>query len=536
VKKVFGFMLILFSIVSFANDRIDAKNSGSSAGQSAITKYGSKSKINSNISAPLQGSANLTTVDGTKSFSSKIESCAENNEGIKLTFQPQSNGVLNVQVNQDLNAIGSYDYSTIFSGIENICSGGFKSNNSKHYKYSFNTTNKRISLIEVARSELGGCYCITNTCQFGGYSQSIADKITGDIIGIIGSSGISNYQVGINRYDSSNKTYYLYVKNNTSCRDSNLGNDYTNTNPTSYYSSQSIPPLNLANVAMKDGKKSDSLYYVTSNQNNTVINSINGGANHNISIKNTQVCTVIKKPYLDDNGNIKIEVKDNCIANYSCSLSREEICDSSGRNCIDRILNNTLTSLSIPIQCNIFNSEYQICANGNNISKVSNITGISSNIYSSSNDSYFYIKRHYDCGSQTLQYDASKSNRTFDSVNKTGSTVNYTDFNGTSQNINLGEFENCQIRYCRVKKETIHTQVYTDSTSNSSTKDGVSTVEYEFKKCNQLANSNYFCPTESNEIVLDQCSCNLNMNAAGMAIGFASAVEDAVKDFTCSSN
>lgn len=534
IKILIGLIFIIINLN--ANDKNNAKNSGSIAGQSAISKYGSKSKVNYNMSIPLQSTGQMTSIDGSNSFNAKIESCAENNDGIKFVFVPQSNGLLNMQISQDLNAAGSYNYSINLSNIENICSGGYSTKNGKYYKYKFDPITKKISYYEIVKSDIGGCFCITNACQYGAYSQNIADKITGDLIGIIGSSGVVNYQVGINRYEELSKTYFLYVKNNSSCKDSNLGNDYTNTNPTNYYSSQTIPNLDIVDIANKDGNKSDSLYYTTSNQSSTVINTLNGGANHNITMKNIQICTIIKIPYTDTDGITKIKIKDGCITNYSCLLDREEICDGSGRNCIDKILNRKLTTFNIPIKCQDFNGEYQICANGNNITKVYNIGGSSSNIYSSVGNSYFYIKRHYDCGTQTVQHDASKTNNTLDSVNKSDSVINYQDFDGKSQNIQLGDFENCQIRYCRVKTNTKHTQVYTDGTSNASTKDGVSTVEYEFKKCNQLANQSYICPLESGETLIDDCSCNIGMGAASMAIGYASAIEDAVKDFTCSSN
>ncbi len=61
-------------------------------------------------------------------------------------------------------------------------------------------------------------------------------------------------------------------------------------------------------------------------------------------------------------------------------------------------------------------------------------------------------------------------------------------------------------------------------------------MEYQFKRCTILANGTDVYPKEANETILDDCSCNIGMNAAGLAIGYASAIEDAVKDFTCSSN
>jgi hypothetical protein len=536
---MYKYIILIIFILNFTNaDEIkDAKNSGSSAGQSAILKYGSKNKINDNMSIPLQSTGQMTTIDGKNSFSAKIESCAENNNGLKIAFQPLSSGQLNIQINQDISASGSYNNSFGITNIDNICSGGYKIATGKYYKYNFDKSNKKLSVIEVTKTDLGGCFCITNSCNYGGFTQNIADKIVGDIIGTIGSSGVANYQVGINKYDIPSKTYYLYVKNDTSCKDSSLGNEYTNTNPTNYYSSQNTSALDLSTVVMKDENNSESLYYISKNQNNTTINTLNSGANHNISIADTKVCTVQKVPYLDSNDNkIKIETKDSCSEHNSCTLDREEICDNSGKNCINRVLNRTKTSLNIPIQCQAFNELYQVCANGNNISSVLNSSGFSSVISNEVGSSYFYSKRYYDCGKQTISYDASKSNNTFDTVNKQGSTLNYQDFNGTSQSINLGEFENCQVRYCRVQINTKHTQVYSDGTSNTSTKDGVSTIDYEFKSCNKVASGSYTCPLESGEKLIENCSCNLSMNAAGMAIGYASAVEDAVKDFTCSTN
>lgn len=535
MKKSIIFILLV-ALNLFSDDKSLAKGSGSNLGQAAISKYGSKSKVNSNLAAPLQSGGQISTLDGSKTFGVSMNSCAENNEGIKLIFQPQSGGVLNVQVNQDTNATGSYNYSTSFTGIDNICSGGFKANTGKFYKYTFDVNTMKVSLVQVTRSDIGGCFCITSACNFAGYSQNLADKITGDIIGIIGASGIANYQVGINRYDSASKTYYLYVKNNKTCNAQNLGNNYTNINPTAYYSSQSIPPISVGDVAAKDGNKTDSLYYITSNVSTDTINSTSGGANHNITTKNINNCTVKKVPYLDSSGEIKIETKSSCVNVGSCVLDREEICDNSGRECINKILNRTATSLTIPVKCQAFNDEYQVCANGNNFTKVSNKGAGSSVIESSSRESYFYSNRYYDCGSQTFSHNASKTNNTLDSVSKSGSVINYQDFNGGSQNINLGDFNNCEVRWCSYKKVENSTQVYTDGTSNVSTKDGTSTNELLYKQCSKLSTGSYTCPLESGEVLKESCSCNIGMTGASMAIGYAAAVEDAVKDFTCSSN
>jgi|GEM_PF-7020250 len=532
--KIVLFILLLVTN-SIANPK-EAKNSGFLAGQSAISNYGSKKALNKSV-APLQSTGDITTIDGKTSFNAKIGACAENNEAIKVVFIPKENNVIDIKINQDLQAKSSYDYSYDINNVTAICTGAVRLTNEEYYKFTFDKFSKKIAISSSNRAEAGYCFCILNSCQYGGYRKDIADKVVGDLIGVISSSGITNYQTGINKYNEELKTYYMYVKNNEKCKEANMGNSYTNVNPTSYYQSQTTNPISMSDVASKDKDKSDSLYYVTGNLNTTAIASKNNNSLHDIKIKNEQVCTITKTPFLDDDGNIQIDIKDNCIANYSCSLHREEICDSLGKNCIDRILNKVLTSYNIPLQCQIFNDKYKVCANGDNFSTLSN-TNKSSNfiIHSSVADSYFYIKRHYNCGTQTITHDTSKTNLTMNSVNKSGSTMSYTDFEGKAQNIEIGEFENCQIRYCRVKIDTKHTTVYSDGTSNAQTKDGVSTIEYEFKRCNTIANGSYICPTEANEKEIEACSCNPSMNAASMAIGYANAIEDAVKDFSCSSN
>ena len=54
-----------------------------------------------------------------------------------------------------------------------------------YYKYNFDKSNKKLSVIEVTKTDLGGCFCITNSCNYGGFTQNIADKYKYNGIGMI---------------------------------------------------------------------------------------------------------------------------------------------------------------------------------------------------------------------------------------------------------------------------------------------------------------------------------------------------------------
>lgn len=536
-NKIFIILIGLSSIL-FANDITDAKTSASNLGNMARGKIGSKSGISTNISNPLQTNTNLTSLNGSVSFSANITTCSSNNNnGVSLKFDSGANNVINITLKHDKNGDGSYDYTSVFNDINYVCGGGIKKSDGKYYKWIFNPNTRVISLNLDTKTNLDTCYCILNNCNYGGYSKNIADNITGDIIASVGTSSIDNYSLGINSYDDSNRIYYLYVKDSTACSNSStLGNTYTNTNPKEYFSSQNDSALDYTDVMMKDKNNASSLYYITKNQNDVLINSSSG--NNNIAYSNFKTCLITKKPITNSSSNITVEVNNNCSiyeSNSSCSLNRESVCDYGGNNCIDTILNNSSTSYSVPIHCIDYNNEYQVCDNGSSIYKVSKISGANQSIYFSAK-SYFYTTRTYDCGDTSSNFNSSKTNNVVSSVSKSGNQLNYTSFNGSSEAITLGDYQSCEVRYCSYKKNGNSTVEYSDGTTNNNTNDGTSTFNMGYKECNKLANGSYTCPLNSGETMVEACSCSLGMNGAGTTLGYISAIEEMVNDFTCSTN
>lgn len=525
-----------FILFSYGDSVKEAKSSGATIGASIKSKYGSKSGVTNNLSTPIQSSGVLSTIDGSSSFSTNVNGCASNNNGFKIAFTSGTDGRINIRYYHDIDASGSYNYNKYYAGITHICSGGVKSS-SGYSKWVFNPTTKIITLENNhSNTELGSCYCILDSCNYGGFGENIADNVVGDIIGAVGSSSINNYQLGINNYDSSLKTYYLYVKDNTTCQDEKLGNNYTDVNPKTYYYNQSSTTIDIADIVANDNTDTSSIYFNTKSVNETTITSSSG--TNNFGYSDYKNCTIKRVPYKEANGSIKIEIVNTCTEyenNTSCSINREKICDVDGNNCIDLILNNSNTSYSVPIHCVNYSDEYKICDNGNKIYSVKISNGAVNDIYYSTK-AYLFTSRIYDCGTSNVTFDSASTDTVVENTSANGGNVTYKDFSGASANINLGSYDSCQIRYCSYKKTANNTVEFTDETTNNDTTDGTSTNELGYKECTSLASGSYSCPLDANETLVEDCSCSVGTNGLGTTLGYISAIEDAVNDFTCSTN
>ncbi len=70
MKKIIYFCVLITTFL------FSSSSDGRSAGAMAVQKYGSKSGLSSSV-APLQSGGNISTVDGSQSFSSSIGGCAK---------------------------------------------------------------------------------------------------------------------------------------------------------------------------------------------------------------------------------------------------------------------------------------------------------------------------------------------------------------------------------------------------------------------------------------------------------------------------
>ena len=110
---------------------IDGKTAGQNAGQSALSRFGSKNSVNSNISLPMTNSSNLMqTVNGATSFPATLNA-PSSAKFLEVMIQPSGTGDLQqVIISQDLNTDGTIDnVHAVPSLVSGVCANGFISCN-----------------------------------------------------------------------------------------------------------------------------------------------------------------------------------------------------------------------------------------------------------------------------------------------------------------------------------------------------------------------------------------------------------------------
>lgn len=195
----------------------DPTAAGQTAGQSVLGKYGSKGGFNTNISQPItNANTPLTTVDGTVSGSGQI-TAPSSNAFVQVAVQPSGTGDLaQVRVFQDLDLNGAYEYSYLVPVIvSGVCANGVISCNPgtwlecKSFAWTADTDGNA-SLMDIPLDDLGGCYCINNSCGsnlvWNNLSLVLKD-LGGGVVGAVQGSR-SSFVVTDVRADDSAITYY----------------------------------------------------------------------------------------------------------------------------------------------------------------------------------------------------------------------------------------------------------------------------------------------------------------------------------------
>lgn len=256
---------------------IDGKTAGQNAGQSALSRFGSKNSVNSNISLPMTNSSNLMqTVNGATSFPATLNA-PSSAKFLEVMIQPSGTGDLQqVIISQDLNTDGTIDnVHAVPSLVSGVCANGFIScnagswTNCKYYTWAADADG-RVTEAPASITDLGGCYCINSSCGSNLVwvnSAIVLKDIGGGIVNAVHTSNTSTTITNVNT-DITTITYYGQVTtqtNNAASSVSAFSSSPAVSTLSSYYTNW--PQLTAARDSAAISQSSDpsSFYYMISN-------------------------------------------------------------------------------------------------------------------------------------------------------------------------------------------------------------------------------------------------------------------------------
>ena len=163
-----GSALVGLTVGAFAqSDRERGKSAGKAVGE----RYGSREAVEARIFQPLSSDRKMETLDG-KAFDAKVE-CPAQREFMRVSFAPSSaNDLQFVAVELDRDLDGNREYSAMVPGpIAAVCTNGAilcdPGTTANCRGKRWRAASGALVVDDVAKDELGGCYCFNNSCGAG---------------------------------------------------------------------------------------------------------------------------------------------------------------------------------------------------------------------------------------------------------------------------------------------------------------------------------------------------------------------------------
>lgn len=173
----------------------DPRQAAQDSADQALSKFGSPEGIRQNASNPLtsQG-ALMTTIDNKTSFNAQL-TCPSSSRFLNVLISPTITGDLSpVLIGQDADLDGAIEstYQPPFP-ISGVCANGVIScapgqwASCRYYQWTADSGG-RANLQEVSQLNLGGCYCVNNSCGANlamTHLPSVLQAIGGGVVGAI---------------------------------------------------------------------------------------------------------------------------------------------------------------------------------------------------------------------------------------------------------------------------------------------------------------------------------------------------------------
>lgn len=299
-------VLLVSNMSSYAEDPITTKEFVKKTLESFPVSNSDFEKAYMN---PMIGGEQLSTPNGTK-FDVSL-SCPTSNAFLEVMAQTASTGDISyLQFSRDKDLDGTVDVVKNFpKAVSGVCTTGLISCTPGTWNhcvgYKWDGKNDNLSLIETGIGNLGGCYCINNSCGDSGRSQRIISSIVTDL-GAAAANALasSNPQYAISGAQTTGAIAKFYGQKLVGCGD---GSAVTMTD---YYKN----PTNIENAANGFKTDIDGIYQLVANssaaqKSRTRIESCT--INRNTSHKKTELSDILS--YNGGEGGVHRCASDGCL-------------------------------------------------------------------------------------------------------------------------------------------------------------------------------------------------------------------------------
>jgi hypothetical protein len=278
---------------TFAGSSFDPDAEAQRLNDAVSSKYGSSEAITQNAVNPLTTSGSqMTNISGTTTFNAPLVSCPSSDQFMNLTIIPGSTGdISSIYVQQDTNFDNSMDYTySVPVLVSGVCANGVISctastwENCSYYKWVADSAGK-ISLEAVTMQDLGGCFCVNNSCGNSLVMNQLSYVLTILGGGIAAAIQTVNPKWVVSNSSTEDMTISYYGQNGDQCSVSSTNLSSGVSNPEQYYT-QDTGVLEAAGSAEASTQSADSgsVYNVLQSLSTSASS---GGSYYTCTIQNT---------------------------------------------------------------------------------------------------------------------------------------------------------------------------------------------------------------------------------------------------------
>ncbi len=297
------------AVTATPSDMDAARAASDSTGGSILNNINSKSGIQNNLTNPVVSSGtpmstlgqvntaqyalpHSTTVYTTNSAFNSQVSCPASSAFLQVFIHPNGNNDLDlVTIQQDTTFSGKNNYTyqvpVIVSGV---CANGIIScdpgtwGNCKYYAWVADPVSYKASIQQVNPTNLGGCYCINNSCGNNLAVNDMAQILNNLGGGMAGAVQATNTHFAISNSSINGPVIYFYGQDASGC--TTVGGGYPgSTNPQSYYTASSLISGDTQTLVQNEAPTSTSMYSLLTNP---LLKSSNAASVLNCSITRTE--------------------------------------------------------------------------------------------------------------------------------------------------------------------------------------------------------------------------------------------------------